>query len=110
MPAARMAGALITSPAGLAGQAARRPLRAKTPLFAYDVKKPVVVKKGELITVVYAMDGIQLTLQGQAQADGGKDDAIPVINTRSRRTIEARVAGPGMAIVSGPAATLAAIQ
>jgi len=109
MPADRLSNALMTSADAVAGQAARRPLRARAPLYAYDLKKPVVVKKGELIAVVYAMDGIQLTAQAQAQADGGKGDTIPVLNTRSRRTIEARVTGPGVAVVTGPA-TLAAAQ
>ena len=104
MPAARTSAALLTSSAGVAGQAAKRPLRAGTPLFAYDLKKPVAVKKGELVTVVYALPGIELTTQGQAQSDAGKGDIVSILNSRSRRTIEARVTGPGTVAASTPPA------
>jgi len=104
VPATRASAALLTSTSGIAGQAAKRPLRAGTPLFAYDLKKPVVVKKGELVMVVYALPGIELTTQGQAQSDAGKGDTIAVLNTRSRRTIEARVTGPGIVAASASAA------
>ena len=108
VPAGRSAAALVTSSETLAGQAARRALRPNTPLFTHDVKKPVVIKKGELVTVLYAVDGIELSAQGQAQADAGKGDTVQILNIRSRRTIDARVIGPGQAAVTAPAATLAA--
>jgi len=88
----------------------RRALRARQPLYAYDIKKPVVVKKGELVTLVFALPGIELTAQGQALADGGKGDVIAVLNARSRRTIEGRVSGPGTVAVQAPGAALALAQ
>lgn len=108
MPAARLAAAVVTSPANIAGQAARRTLRARTPLFTYDVKRPIAIKKGELVTVTYALDGIQLTAQGQAQADAGVGEQVAIMNTRSRRTIDARVTGAGTAIVIAANPTIAA--
>ena len=57
--------------------------------------KPIVVKKGELVTLVFSLPGIELTAAGQALADGGKGDAIPVLNARSRRTVQGSVIGPG---------------
>jgi len=108
LAAERASGTLLTSAASLAGQAARRQLRAGTPLFTYDVKKPVLVKKGDLVTVVYSLPGIELTSQGQALADAAKGETVAILNTRSRRTIEARVTGAGTVSVSTPGATLAA--
>lgn len=110
LAADRAGGTLLTSTANLAGQAARRQLRARTPLFTYDVKKPVLVKKGDVVTVVYSLPGIELTSQGQAQADAAKGETVAILNTRSRRTIEARVIGAGIVSVSTPGATLAANQ
>lgn len=92
----------------IAGLSARRMLRANTPLFAFDVKKQVLIKKGDLVTVTYRVEGIELSTQGQAQADAGEGDAVMILNTRSRRTIEARVTGTGQAVVTAPNATLAA--
>jgi flagella basal body P-ring formation protein FlgA len=108
VPAARTSSTLLTSAAAVAGQAARRPLRAQTPLFAFDLRKPVVVKKNELVTVRFAAGGIELTAQGQVQTDAGKGDTVQVLNTRSRRMIEARVVGAGLVEVTAPDAALAA--
>lgn len=108
LPLERASAALLTSSAVIAGQAAKRALRARTALFAYDLKKPILVKKGELVSVVYALPGIELTTQGQVQADAGKGDTVSVLNTRSRRTIEARVTAAGTVTVSAPASTIAA--
>lgn len=110
LPAERMSSTLITSTEAVAGQAARRALRARQPLYAYDLKKPVVVKKGDLVTLVFALPGIELTAQGQALADGGKGDVIAVLNARSRRTIEGRVSGAGTVTVQAPGAALALAQ
>ncbi|MEQ1863590.1 MAG: flagellar basal body P-ring formation chaperone FlgA [Micropepsaceae bacterium] len=104
----RASATLLTSPESLIGQAARRTLRARSPLFAYDVRRPVVVKKGDLVTIVFDLPGIELTAQGQAQADAAGGDTVAVLNTHSRRTIEARVTGPGAVSVSAPGMTLAA--
>ena len=108
IPADRASGTLLTSPESLIGQAARRALRTRSPLFAYDVRKPVLVKKGDLVTIVFDLPGIELTAQGQAQADAARGDTVAVLNTHSRRTIEARVTGAGTVSVSAPGITLAA--
>jgi flagella basal body P-ring formation protein FlgA len=108
LPAARLAATVFTSPSHLAGQAARRNLRARTPLMTYDVKRPIAIKKGELVTVTYAMDGIQLTAQGQAQSDAAVGDTVQILNTRSRRTIDARATGSGTALVIAANPTIAA--
>ncbi|MBI1210584.1 MAG: flagellar basal body P-ring formation protein FlgA [Alphaproteobacteria bacterium] len=110
LPAERASTTLITNADDLAGQAARRPLRARQPIFAFDVKKPVIVKKGELVTLVFSLPGIELTAAGQALADGGKGDVIAVLNARSRRTIEGRVSAAGTVSVQTPTASLALAQ
>lgn len=110
LPADRLSTSLLTAANDIAGQTARRALRANTPLFAYDVKKAVLIKKGDLVTLVYSLPGIELTAQGQAQSDGAKGDTISILNARSRRTVEARVTAAGTASVSTAAATLAAAE
>ena len=110
LPAERAGATLITSADDLAGQAARRPLRARQALFTFDVKKPVLVKKGELVTLVFSLPGIELTAAGQALADGGKGDVIAALNARSHRTIEGRVSAAGTVAVQAPAASLALAQ
>jgi len=110
LPAERASTTLITSADDLSGQAARRPLRARQPIYAFDVRNPVIVKKGQLVTLVFSLPGIELTAQGQALADGGKGDVISILNARSHRTIEGRVSGAGTVSVQTPSASLALAQ
>jgi flagella basal body P-ring formation protein FlgA len=85
------------------GQAARRPLRQGAPVASHDLSKPMVVKKGDLISVTYNMDGVSLSLQAQAAQAGAVGDPISVLNPQSKKTIVAVVTGPGTAAV-GPEA------
>ena len=110
LPAERASAMLMTTADALTGQAARRSLRARQPVFGYDVAKPIIVKKGELVTLVFNLPGIELTAAGQALADGGKGDAIPVLNARSRRTVEGRVSAPGTISVQASPAALSLAQ
>ena len=106
----RTNAALVRDAQTLTGQAARRPLRARTALFTYDVKKLALVKKGDLVTLTYVLPGIELSSQGQAQADAAQGETVAVLNTRSRRTVEGRVTGAGTVTVTSPGATLAAAR
>lgn len=107
VPAARLSSSMITSAGTLSGQVARRNLRANTPLFAFDFSKPMIVKKGELVTISVDYPGIQLSVQGQAMANAGLGDVISIMNTSSRRIVEARITGAGTALISAPQQTLA---
>jgi flagellar basal body P-ring formation protein FlgA len=107
IPVQRRSSNLIGDANTVVGQVARRPLRANAPLFAYDVQKAVVVKKGDVVTVSFAVAGLELTMQGQAQNDAGKGDTVTIRNANSRRVVEARVTGAGAATIITPA-TLAA--
>lgn len=110
IPSTRMGASMVTTVDAVVGQVARRNLRAQSPLYAFDVAKPVLVKKGDLVSITFEMPGIQLLAQGQAQGNGGKGDVISFMNTTSRRAIEARITGAGTAVVTSPTATLAAVS
>ncbi len=85
------------------GMAARRPLKAGDPVLAHDVAPPIVIKPGDTVEVVYADAGIRLTLQGKALAGAAAGDAVNVLNTASKKVIEAVATGPDQAVV-GPEA------
>lgn len=85
------------------GLVAKRPLRAGSSVSARDVSAPQVIKSGDLITVIYEDGGISLALQGKAMAAASLGDTLPVLNTSSKKLIQAVASGPGQAVV-GPAA------
>lgn len=90
-------------PDAIIGMAARRPLRAGAAALAHDVSAPQVIKAGEIITVSYQAEGISLSLQGKALSSAGVGDTLNVENTGSKKTIQAVVTAPGLAVV-GPEA------
>ena len=85
------------------GLAAKRPLRAGSVVSVRDVAAAVVIKAGDIVTVIYESDGITLSLEGKAVAGAAIGDPVAVLNTASKKTIQATASGPGRALV-GPAA------
>ena len=81
------------------GLAARRPLRSGAVAAMRDVSSPQVVKAGDLVTVTYEDGGISLALQGKAMAAGALGEPVSVLNTNSKKTIQAVITGPGEAVV-----------
>jgi len=110
IPTMRLGASMVTTADAVVGQVARRNLRAQSPLYAFDVAKPVLVKKGDLVSITFEMPGIQLSAQGQAQGNGGRGDVVSFMNTTSRRMVDARITGAGTAVVTSPTATLAAVS
>jgi flagella basal body P-ring formation protein FlgA len=90
----------------LVGKVARRTFGPGKPVRASDVGRPVVVKKGSLVTMVLKSPGLLLTARGRALEDGSKGDTIRITNTSSNTALEARVIGAGKVSVD-PAARMA---
>lgn len=101
LPRERVASDAITNPQILVGKAARRILRAGETVRAGDIAEPVVVHKGDLVTIVLNTAGMQLTAQGKAVEDGAMGASIRITNTQSSRVIDAVVAGPNQVVVGG---------
>jgi flagella basal body P-ring formation protein FlgA len=69
------------------GYETRRVLRPGEPFRLHDLHKPLLVKKGSLITMILSTPLMQLTAQGKALEDGALGDVIKVENPRSGKTI-----------------------
>ena len=85
------------------GMAARRPLREGDTVLTRDVTAPIVIKAGDTVAVTYADDGVSLTLQGKAMANAAAGETLNILNTASKKAIEAVATGPDQAVV-GPEA------
>lgn len=75
------------------GQVARRAIRAGQPLYADDVQAPLLVRRGELLTVRSVAGGFVIRTVARAEEDGSKDDIITARNERSRESFFVRVSG-----------------
>jgi flagella basal body P-ring formation protein FlgA len=81
------------------GLEAKRSLKAGAAVVMTDLKQPSVIRKGEAVKLVYVSRGLRLTVDAQAQADAAAGDTVRVLNTYSRRTIDAVAAANGEAHV-----------
>jgi len=96
-------GDSLDNPALAIGKSARHPVHAGAPVQPYDLVSPKLIHAGDSVEVAYENDGIVLTLEGKAASDATLGDTVEVMNTSSKKTIEAVASAPGRAVV-GPAA------
>lgn len=90
-------------PDAVIGMAARHALREGASVSMRDVSAPQVIKKDDVIAVVYRLGGVSLTLQAKAMNDAVAGAPVTVQNPSSKKVIQAVAVAPGQAVV-GPEA------
>ena len=85
----------ISSPQDAVGQNSRRMLRPGDILRSGQLSSPVVVKRGDAVTMVARRDGIEVSVAGEALDAGAAGTVIRVRNAGSGQVMRMRVAGPG---------------
>ncbi len=108
--AARMGPGIATTEAELVGMAAKSSLRRGSAVRTANLRAPIALEKDATITIVFEVPGMVLTAQGRALANGALNEVIPVVNTRSHRTVHARVVAPDRVIVEAAMPMLVAGQ
>ncbi|MBN9588693.1 MAG: flagella basal body P-ring formation protein FlgA [Alphaproteobacteria bacterium 64-11] len=92
---------VATSMDEIKGMQARRVLGAGQPLRGTDVRRPIVVSKGQVVTMVFSAPGVEVTATGRAMTEGGVGDTVTVQNPASYRMISATVTAPGTVRADG---------
>jgi len=94
----------MMNPDDMVGLETRRALRPGEPVRAYDLQAPVVVERGEIVSLVFTVPGLSLTARARALEDAGENEIARFVNLQSNRTIDAMVEGPGRArvVTAGP--------
>jgi flagella basal body P-ring formation protein FlgA len=101
LPGESLMSGTVTTIAALDGMQTRRVLRAGEPLQASDVRHPVVVTKGQTVTMLFTAPGVELSAMGRAMSEGGVGDTVTIQNPASFRMIGAVVTGPGTVRATG---------
>ncbi|MDP3736672.1 MAG: flagellar basal body P-ring formation chaperone FlgA [Hyphomonadaceae bacterium] len=99
-PANRTARNGATDMDAAIGMETKRALKAGQPILKTDLKQASLIKKGQPVKLVYAAPGMRLTVEGQAQNDAGKGEGVRILNSYSKRTVEAVATADGEAHVS----------
>lgn len=95
MPLERLRQGFHQDPAEVVGQSARRSLRAGQVIGPASLAPPVLVRRGQRVTVAAAVGGLNASVEAEALEDGRQGERIKLRNTSSRKPLEAKVTGPG---------------
>jgi flagellar basal body P-ring formation protein FlgA len=98
MPRDRAMAAALEE-ADIIGKEAKRAIAPRQALQGRDLRQPVVLRKGSLVTLMLQGAGMTLTAQGKALDDAAKGELARIVNSSSGRVIEAEVAGPNLVLV-----------
>jgi flagella basal body P-ring formation protein FlgA len=83
----------------LIGMSPLRTLSADRAIKRSEIRMPVLVPKGSIVTMVFQTSTLTLTAQGKALQDGSKGDTIRVLNAKTHKTIEGTVVNSGTVTV-----------
>tara|TARA_B100001750_G_C15511590_1_gene604072 strand:+ start:2056 stop:3012 length:957 start_codon:yes stop_codon:yes gene_type:complete len=84
---------MIVQAEDLIGMTPRRVVRANAAITLSDLDKPMMVKRGDLVTMELKNGPIAITAIAKAMENGTKGDIIRLMNVDSKRSLEAQVTG-----------------
>lgn len=90
---------LVLDPAVAVGKQLKRSLKAGALLLDRLLKEAVIVKRGDLVTILAESENLRITAPGEAKTAGSKGEVIKVKNLMSRKLIFARVKSSSMVTI-----------
>jgi flagella basal body P-ring formation protein FlgA len=94
-----LSGQYLLDDAAAVGQALRRSLGAGERLTPGVLQAPVLVRRGDLVTLQVQSPGFVIRSSGRAMASGAQGDRIAVENPATRRVVQGTVTGEGSVAV-----------
>jgi len=86
---------LVTEMDDVVGQVALKPLSSGQPLTTSQVEAPLLVHRGDMVTLVIDSRGMRIETPGVAVQSGRKQELIKVVNTSSNKTLIGQVVAVG---------------
>lgn len=102
----RVSRNLALSGEQVVGMSPRRVLRPGTTIRMTDLRRPVAVAKGALVTMSIRHTYMQLTVSGRSLDNGSIGDVIRVINPKSHVTVHGVIVGPNQIRIDSNAASM----
>jgi flagella basal body P-ring formation protein FlgA len=97
-----ISSSMVTEASSLIGQTPRHGINVMKPVILSDIQMPIIVKKGDLVTMVLKNNALSLTAQGKAMENGAAGDAIHVMNSSSKQVVDAIVTGAQTVSIKSP--------
>lgn len=80
----------------LIGMTPKRIILPGRPVIQDTIQKPLLVERGESVTLVYTSNVLKLTTKGKAMQDGSEGDLIRIMNLDSNRFVQGIVKNNGV--------------
>ncbi len=77
----------LTDPQAVLGMVTRSPMPGGATLTEHDIVPPLVLRKGEPVTIVAKIKGLTVTMQGLALENAAKGQLVEVKNLGSGKTV-----------------------
>lgn len=90
----------LDNPAQVVGMEIRRSVRTGSVIKKHDLKRPNLIVKGETVMIIASAGALEVKSEAKALNNGTFGQQIKVQNLKSRRIVEARVTGPGIAEIA----------
>ena len=103
VPGSALMAGTVTTIVAAKDMEARRMLHAGEAMRADDLRHPIVVTRGQTVTMQFHAPGVELSAMGRAMSEGGVGDTVTVQNPASFRMIAGVITGPGTVLATGPA-------
>ncbi|TDE38879.1 flagellar basal body P-ring formation chaperone FlgA [Antarcticimicrobium sediminis] len=87
MPWARVNAYAITDAKGLVGMQVRRMLSPGRPVQIQSVQPPIIISRGERVTIQLNFGGLELAVSGKAISDAHLGQEVRVVNLSSNKTV-----------------------
>ena len=91
----------ITEAEQLIGMAAKRLIGSNRPIRLAQVRRPLLIAKGGIVTIRLNYANMNLTAQGRSLDEGSLGDVVRITNSQSKKIVEARVTGANRVRVQG---------
>ena len=86
----------LASKADIIGQVATRNMKNGAFITTQSLEQEKVVRKNQLVTIIFNMRGLNLKTQGKAMDDGGLNQTVAVMNILSKRIVHGTIKSAGI--------------
>ncbi|AQT06346.1 flagellar basal body P-ring formation chaperone FlgA [Acetobacter persici] len=85
----------VPAPDDVVGMALSHPVAEGTPVLSSDLRKTLLVHRGDPVLISFSSPGIHLSATGRALEEGGKSQFVHALNLGSKMIVYGRVSGAG---------------
>lgn len=96
----RIGGPYLTRPEDAIGMSLKRQLNAGVAITSDQLLPPLLIRRGDAVTITAESDGLTVHMPGVALTDGRRGEQIRIKNSNSAKVVDAQVIEAGMVAVA----------